>query len=293
MVRWLLIFLGCLSAAEAAPVAVRDDSGAWVRLAAPAQRIVSLAPALTEVLFSVGAGSRIVAVDQASDFPPAAAALPRVGSAVGADLERLVALRPDLVVLWGSGAPARLIQWLRDTGTPVYVSEPRDLEHVAITLERLGRLTGHQPQAVLQAAAFRERIDSIRQRYHKHTPVSVFYQVWGDPLITVNGAQFISEVIGLCGGRNVFAALDASAPHVSIEAVLAQDPGVMVAGVTPGQPDPLAQWRRWPFLRAVRNQHLFLVPADLLQRPSMRLLQGAQRLCEQMAGIGSELSAHR
>lgn len=266
-----------------APVLVRDDGGVPVRLSGPAQRVVSLSPALTETLFHIGAGAVLVGVDRASDYPVAAATLPRVGTVAGVDRERLLALRPDLVLVWRSGVGTGLVQWLRSAGIAVYVSEPGNLDQIAGTMERLGRLTGESERGAAAAAAFRARTASLRHRYRRTDPASVFYQVWHDPLITVNGDQFISQVIQLCGGRNVFAALDQSAPPVSVEAVLAQDPQFLVAGAMERQGDPLAHWRRWPFLRAVRQGNLVSIPADLLQRPTARLLDGAQRLCERMA----------
>ncbi len=297
MLRSLLALACCVlscSAAAAERIAVRDDAGGRVQLQRPAQRIVSLAPGLTELIFSIGAGSRLVGVDRFSDYPPAARELPRVGSATHVDFERLLAARPDLVLLWQSGSPQRLIARLRATGIAVYVSEPKHLDDIALTMERLGRLTGHEPAARAAADEFRRRQENLGSEFGRRQPLSVFYQVWGDPLITVNGTQFISEVISLCGGVNVFAGLANSAPRVSVESVLARDPQVMVAGRTSGDDAPLARWRVWPQLRAVRNRHLFYVPADLLQRPSARLLDGARLLCEQMHGIdASKATAHR
>lgn len=288
----LMTVLAMAAPVPAAPVSVRDDLGEVVRLPQPARRIVSLSPGLTETLFQIGAGDRLVAVDLASDFPAAAAELPRVGSIAGVDRERLLALQPDLVVLWGSGSRAGLVDWLRRSGIAVYVSEPRELDQIATTMERLGRLSGRDQEGTAAAAAFRQRAQSLRRRYHRQPPWTVFYQVWHDPLITVNGGQFISQVIDLCGGSNVFAGLAGSAPQISVEAVLARDPQFLVAGVAAGQSDPLAHWRRWPFLQAVRRGNLIRVPADLLQRPSARLLDGAQRLCAAMR-LASETPSHR
>ncbi len=292
---WALVccVLSC-SAAAAGQIAVRDDAGYRVALQRPAQRIVSLAPGLTELVFSIGAGNRLVGVDRFSDYPPAARELPRVGSATRVDLERLLAERPDLVLLWQSGSSPRLVARLRATGIAVYVSEPKRLDDIALTLERLGSLTGYEQAAQVAAAEFRRRQAKLGREFGRRQPLSVFYQVWGDPLITVNGMQFISEVISLCGGMNVFASLANSAPRVSVESVLARDPQVMVAGRTAGDDAPLARWRVWPQLRAVRDRHMFYVPADLLQRPSTRLLDGARLLCEQMQGIdASKATAHR
>lgn len=292
-----LLMLVCalwLGIAGGAPVVVADDSGQDVRLAAPAARIISLSPGLTELLFQIGAGDRVIAVDQASDFPPAVQDLPKVGTVAGIDLERVLALRPDLVLVWKESGAARLVQWLRDAGIPVYVSSPQRLDQIATTLQRLGRLSGHEPRAVAQAQAFRHRLAQLRARYRRAVPLTVFYQVWNDPLITVNGDQFISELIQLCGGVNVFAALEGGAPRISVEAVLARDPQVMVAGVLPGQGDPLAMWRQWPALRAVRSGALLLLPADLMQRPSTRLLDGAALLCQGLQQITtSEATPHR
>lgn len=297
MVRFLLILLGSAwlgGVLYGAPLVVEDDGGLPVWLEAPAQRIVSLAPGLTEAVFSIGAGERLVAVDSASDYPAAARGLPRLGSGAQVDLERLLALRPDLVLAWQSGSSPRLLARLRAAGIAVYVSEPRRLGEIATTLERLGQLTGRRTAAAEQAATFRRRLRSLQRRYARARPVAVFYQVWADPLITVNGEQFISEVIRLCGGANVFAGLDVSAPRISVEAVLARDPAVIVAGASPAMDNPLAYWRAWPQLRAVRHDHLFEIPADLLQRPSVRLLDGAELLCERLERVaGSELPAHR
>lgn len=297
MRRSLLGLVWCVlacSGARAAQIAVHDDAGDRIALPEPAHRIVSLAPGLTELLFSIGAGGSLVAVDQFSDYPPPARVLPRVGSAASVDLERVLMLRPDLVLMWQSGSSARLIARLRSTGIAVYVSEPHKLEDIADTMERLGRLSGHEESARAAAAAFRQRTAALRERYQRAQPVPVFYQVWDDPLITVNGEQFISEVISLCGGVNVFADLADSAPHVTVESVLARNPQVMVAGTGVGPGKPLARWRIWPQLRAVRYEHLFYVPADLLQRPSIRLLDGARSLCTQMEAVtDSEAAAHR
>lgn len=281
----VMAMLGAAAVAWSAPRTVRDDSGAAVTLPMPAQRVVSLSPGLTENLFHIGAGATLAGVDLASNFPAGAAALPKVGTVAGVDRERLLALRPDLVVVWGSGVRAGLTEWLRAAGIAVYVSEPRTLAQIATTMERLGHLTGHDDQARASAATFRDRVTELRRRYARSVPVTAFYQVWDDPLITVNGDQFISQVLELCGARNVFAALDRSAPVVSVEAVLARDPQVVVAGATPGQPDPLALWRRWRFLQAVRRAHLVSVPADLLQRPTARLLDGVQQLCQRLASL--------
>ncbi len=282
MVFWAVLVVGMLLMSPVqAVVSVTDDMGHEVRLSQPAQRIVSLAPHVTELLFSVGVGGRIVGVVEYSDYPPAAKALPRVGSYNAVDMERILALRPDLVIAWASGNPPALIGQLRSLGLTVFLSEPRSLEDVASNLERLGKLAGTQVTAQPVAAGFRKRLADLRTRYAGRAPVSVFYQVWRRPLTTVNGEHLISKVIRLCGGRNVFADLPALAPKLDIEAVLVADPSAIVAGVrVPGDSEWRQGWLRWTQLRAVKNHHLIAIPADFLQRHTLRILDGAEQLCE-------------
>lgn len=279
----LALALALCSATALSAITVEDDSGETVTLAAPAQHIVSLAPHITELLYAAGAGERIVGVGSYSDYPPAARTLPQVGSHTGIDLERLLALKPDLVIAWQSGNGVRLIERLRGLGLTVFVSEPSRLEDVPRTLEQLGRLADSSAAAQAAAAAFRERQQRLAERYSQRPPLPVFYQIWHQPLMTVNGKQIISQVVELCGGRNVFAELPALAPQLSLEAVLAADPAVIVAsGAGNERPEWLDDWRRWPQLSAVRHGHLFFVPSDLIQRHSPRILDGAQLLCEQL-----------
>jgi iron complex transport system substrate-binding protein len=266
--------------AQAASVRVVDDSGQRVTLAQPARRIVSLAPHVTEILFAAGAGSYLVGAVSYSDYPEAAKKIPGVGSYPNVDLERIVALKPDLVVAWPSGnAPAQL-ERLRALGLTVYRSEPHRIEDVAVNIERLGTLAGTQTVADATAATFRARQRELAQRYRARSPVTVFYQIWHRPLMTINGTHLINQVIALCGGVNVFAGLPALTPILDVEAVLTADPAVIVAsGMDEARPAWLEDWRRWPQLRAVRDRHLYFVPPDLLQRHGPRILDGAEQLC--------------
>jgi iron complex transport system substrate-binding protein len=280
--RWLwLIFLTlCAPALAGAEVAVRDDYGRPLRLDGPAQRIVSLAPHLTELLFAAGAGAQVVGVSEHSDYPPQARRLPRVASATRIDLEAVLALEPDLVVAWPQAATRRAIDRLEALGLPTYRSEPRSLEEVPHTIERFGILTGHTAAAQEAAAQFRRDAAALAARYATRDKVQVFYQVWSRPVITVNGAHLISRVIDLCGGRNVFAQLPLLAPEIDREAVLAADPEVIIAsGAGDLRPAWLDDWQDFPQMRAVRMGQLYAMPADLLQRHSPRILDGAERLC--------------
>jgi iron complex transport system substrate-binding protein len=268
-----------LSPARAEIVAV-DDAGARVTLAQPARRIVSLAPHATELLFAAGAGARVVGVVAGSNFPPAAAGIPVVGDANAIDLERLVALAPDLVVTWPYTTSAQLAA-IRRRGIAVFTSDASTIDGVAVDLERLGTLAGTSDAAAHAARAFRAAIEAARPRAGaSRAPTRVFYEIWGAPIFTIGGHHLISEAIALCGGVNVFANLGVAAPVVDEEAVIAAAPQVIVAGADDARRPPwLDAWRRWPQIPAVRDGRLRVVDANLLHRAGPRFAQGVATLC--------------
>jgi len=294
---WLIFVIVWAPFAHADPdaaIAVRDDYGKLLRLAAPAQRIVSLAPHLTELLFAAGAGSQVVGASAYSDYPPAAKALPRVASAAGVDLEAVLALHPDLVVAWPQAATRRAIDRLEALGLPTYRSEPRTLEDVPRTIERFGTLTGRPSVAREAAQAFRARASQLERGHAARATVRVFYQVWDRPIVTVNGAHLISRIINLCGGTNVFARLPLIAPEIDREAVLVADPEVIIAsGASGARPAWLDAWNDFPQLRAVADGQLYAMPPDLLQRHTPRVLDGAERLCLILDAARAQRNARR
>ena len=267
-------------------VVVTDDLGREVRLAEPARRIVSLAPHVTELLYAAGAGEQMVGAVSYSDYPDAAKGLPRVGGYNKVDVEAVVALRPDLVIGWGEGNRPAERERLQALGIAVFVNDPHSLDDIAHSLERIGQLAGTSKVANAAANDFRERHAALKARYGSQRPVRVFYQVWHSPLMTVNGAHLISEAIRLCGGENVFAALPTLTPRIGTESVLAANPQAIVAsGMDAARPEWLDDWRRWSDLTSVRNEHLFFIPPDLIQRHSPRILDGAERLCGQLEEV--------
>jgi iron complex transport system substrate-binding protein len=276
----LVLLAAGLALAPALALEVVDDSGRTVALAHPAERIVSLAPGLTEILFDIGAGARVVAVSEFSDTPPAARALPRVSRAQGIDLEAIAALHPDLVVVWGTGYPPSLLEALRQLGVPVYVHEARRLEAIAAAVERLGVLTGSTSAAGI-AADFRARLAGLRARYAGRPTVRVFYQVWANPVMTLSGRHVASEVLETCGARNVFASLAQLVATVDAEAVLAARPQLIVTGEA-GAVDhgALDFWKRYPQIPAVAHGQLVTIDADEMDRQTPRVLDAAQNLCE-------------
>lgn len=278
--NWVWLALVLLSSAATAAVSVIDDTGRTVTVARPAQRIVSLAPHVTELLFAAGAGKSVVGVVRYSDFPEAARQVPVVGDFGALDLETLLSMKPDLIVAWHSGNPAAAIQRLLKFNIPLFLSEPRRLEDIATNLERLGLLAGAQTSAATASAELRAQLQQLRASYSGKAPVTVFYQIWDRPLITLNGQHMVSDVLELCGGKNLFAALPVLAPEVSMEAVLAADPEVIIASGSASSADHgLGQWTRRTSLRAVRNRQLYFVEPDIIQRSTPRIVLGAREIC--------------
>jgi iron complex transport system substrate-binding protein len=275
----IALVLASIAGAGSAAVTAVDDEGTAITLPAPARRVVSLAPHITEQLFAIGAGGRVVGTTDHSDFPAEAKDVPRIARAHSVDLERIAALRPDLVVVWGSGFPPGVTASVRRLGFPVFISEPRAIDDVARSLKALGILTGHD--GTRASHAFSEKVAALRARYANRSTVRVFYQVWASPLMTLSGRHVISDAIALCGGRNVFAQLAPVAPQVSIEAVLAADPQTIVTA-EPGAraSDALAMWLQYPSLSATRLGQLHTLDADRINRHGPRLADEIEALCE-------------
>lgn len=294
MKRLVVAVLLLLAPTARAQIAVTDDVGNEVRLEKPAQRIVSLAPHATELLFAAGAGRQVIGAVQWSDYPPQAQQIPRVGGYTTLDLETIVALRPDLLVAYHSGNDPRALERLRSLGFKMYVSEIRSLEQVATGIDRLGRLAGTDAAARQASAAFRERWSRLRGQYADKPRVSVFYQIWNRPLMTINGAHLISRVMELCGGRNVFHDLGVLTPTLNLESVLVADPEAIISGgMGEARPEWVDEWRKWTQLQAVKHGHLFFIHSDLLQRPTPRVLEGAEQLCRMLDGVRQDLAARR
>lgn len=270
-----------------AAVSVVDDGKRTVTLAEPARRIVSLAPHATELIYAAGAGAYLVGVSEYSNYPPEASRLPSVGGVSALDLERVITLKPDLVVVWGSGNSATQIARLRALGIPVFESEPRDFATIASSIERLAQLAGTDAVGRAAADGFRARLEKIRTTYQQRPPVSVFYQIWRSPLMTLNDAHMVSTAIRLCGGENLFGKLPQLAPTVSMEAVLKANPEAIIAS-SGAKDDAFSGWRRFPALTAVARGNLFMVDADVMNRASPRVLDGAEALCQHLESARSK-----
>src|SRR6185295_6687936 len=277
--RFLAVLLA-LQALKCFGVSAVDSDGRRISLERPAQRIISLAPHVTEQLFAAGAGEKLVAVSEYSDYPPEAKRLPTVASSAGVNLESILALKPDLVVAWRLEATASALARLESLGVPVFYSEPRRLAQIPDSIEALGELAGTSATARSVAASLRGELKRLEAEYRSRRPVSVFYQISERPLMTLGGRQFVSDAIELCGGRNVFADSALMAPQVNIESVLAADPEVIITAKTdPSDRSWRAFWRRFPGLRAVQADNLYAVPVNEMHRHGPRAIRATAVLC--------------
>lgn len=279
----VLILIGFFAFPAQAEVCATDDLGNTLCLAEPARRIAALSPGATELVYAAGAGDRVVAVVSFSDYPPEAKQVQSVGSHTRLDLETLVTLRPDLVIGWVTGNPAEQLESIAALDIPVFYIEPRSFEGIASALERLATLAGTGTEGEAIARHFRRGIAELAERHAGADPVSVFYQVWDEPLMTINDEHLIGQVITLCGGVNLFGDLPRDVPRISIESVLVADPEAIVAGgMGEENRDWLIAWEGFPGLSAVKKQNLFFVPPSLIQRPTPRLLEGSRLFCEKL-----------
>lgn len=266
-----------------AAVSAVDSDGRRITLAAPAERIVSLAPHVTEQLFAAGAGSKVVAISEYSDYPPQALKLPRVASSANVDIEAVLAMKPDLVVAWRLEATAKALRRLEEIGITVFYNEPRRLAQIPAMIEAMGELAGTAATSRVLADSLRQEMRRLEKTYSARRPVSLFYQIAEKPLMTISGEQFVSDAITLCGGVNVFAESRIIAPVVNIEAVLAADPeAVITARVDPADTAWQAAWRRFPQMRAVRDGNLYSVPVNEMHRHGPRAIGATRALCERI-----------
>ncbi|MEO8079882.1 MAG: cobalamin-binding protein [Caldimonas sp.] len=289
--------------ATAHALVLADDAGRTIEFARPPQRIVTLAPSLTELVFAAGGGAAVVGTDRFSDAPDAARRIPRVGDASRLDVERVIGLRPDLVIVWRHGNNLRELGQLEAAGIRLFFLEPRRLDDVPRAIERLGVLLGHDSEAKARAATLRESLEQLRRAHRDAVPVSVYFQVWSTPLMTINGEQLINDVIALCGGRNVFAGLAPLVPVISTESVVAADPQAMFTadreegGGAWLKRDPthpaFALWRRQPTLTAVRRGWLFAINGDAISRQGPRIVAGAEAMCSALDTVRHEARAEK
>lgn len=279
------MYLAALMAALAAPAhgatTVRDDGGNTVTLEKPAMRVISMSPHVTELLFAAGGGGRIVGAVNYSDYPEAAKSIPRIGSNREIDLERVIALKPDLIVAWMHNASERQIEMVRKLGVPVFLSDAQTLEGIPENVVRLGQLMGTETVANAAALELRKQLAGLRSRYAGRPVVRTFYQVWDRPLYTLSGKHIITDALRLCAGENIFEKLTVTAPVVSVESVLKEDPEA-IFGTAEKNYGGVSLWKPYTTLTATRNDNLFTVDGDLLNRAGPRMISGTAIMCEKL-----------
>jgi len=284
-IRKFCFVLLFFSLSAKAQVSLPQADGSTLELAAPAKQLITLSPHLTELVFAAGAGKHLVATVEYSEYPEAAVSIPRIGDAFRIDLERVVTLRPDLVIAWDSGNPRQAISQLRLLGIPVWTVEIREPAGIASVIEAIGIASGEQASAARAASNFRQGLDTLSRQYESRSSLDIFYQVDVRPLFTINGQHLISKGLSLCGGHNVFHDQPGLAFHVTHESVIVANPDALFAPVLDNEPDPLAGWLEWPGMKAVKQGALFLLPADNISRATPRLLGALELACNYLDGL--------
>mgnify|MGYP005844608093 CR=1 FL=1 len=245
------------------------------------QRIISLAPHITEMVFSAGAGDRLVGVVAYSDYPKAALDIAIIGGYQAVNIEKIIQLNPDLILAWKTGNRSADIEKLEKLGFTIGYSNPRKLTDISKEIRHYGQLFETQSQANRVASQLEQILQSLKRKQSQLKPVKAYYQIWNHPLMTINGEQFISQAINLCGAQNIFANLPMLVPEVSIESVMKADPEViLLGGLKKMQQGWLKDWQKWGMISAVKNAHIYPLQADTFQRPTARLINGIDDLCE-------------
>ena len=279
-IKRLLLLLLFASTPSFASISVQDDVGNTVTLQQPARRIITLAPHTMELVYEAGGLSYIIGKGSHSHYPPIARYIPEVGDNRQIDIERVLALKPDLLVLWRYGISERQIEQLRKLEIPLFFSDPRKLDAIPDSILRLGKLFDTEKRAQTGADKLRQKLAELKVRYSQRPSLTVFYQVSDRPLYTLSGRHIVSEAISLCGGTNVFATMKTMAPQINVEAVLAKNPDVIIHTSVDSGSDGLAFWKKYPVLKAVQRGHLYSLNPDLLDRPGPRMIDGVRVLCE-------------
>lgn len=277
--------------ASGADIILTQANGETLALPGPAKRIITLAPNLAEILFAAGAGDRLEAVVEYSNFPAQVAGMQRVGDAFRIDLERIVALGPDLVIAWSSGNPQSALKKLEQLGLKVWQVEIRRPEQIAEAVRNMSIAAGTEHIGMAEANRLISKLNKLKSDHIDNAPVTYFYQVASHPLYTINGEHIISRGLALCGGQNVFSQLPALAPQVSPESVILANPQVLLAAQGHEDQAALDIWDEWPRLRAVADGNMFYLPADQISQATPRFLDSLALACDYMDDVRSTNTA--
>ncbi len=285
------LFAGAAVTLFAAAVAARtvsDDLGRTVQVPQAPLRIVSLAPGATEMLFAAGAGAQVIATVEYSDEPPAARRVPRIGDVAAVDMERLVALHPDVVVLWAGGGNPAQREKIAGLRIPIYQQQVARLADIPAAVRRLGALAATTVVAERAAATMEARLAALTATYGARPGrrPSVLLQVWNRPIYTVGGKHLMSDALVLCGARNVFADLPEAGPIVDMESIIARDPDIIVAAAPTGEGAAwVADWTQLTSLSAVRHKRVVAFEDQALSRLGPSVIGATENLCRTLAGV--------
>ena len=267
-------------APAAEEITFTDDLGNTIVLTGTAQRIVSLAPSVTESLFAIGAGGQVVGRTDYCDYPEEVKILPSIGgfSADSISMEAIIALEPDLVI-GGSTYQADVIKALQDAGIPAFVSQPSSLEKIMDALSLYGRVTGHEDEAAAVVGGMQSRIDTVKETVSAipaDQRPTVFYEVWHEPLMSANGKTVVGELIDLAGGVNIFADLPNEYPTISVEQIVEVDPQFIIGPSSHGDQmtaEVIGAREGWGGLSAVKNKAIYIVDGNMVSRASPRIVE--------------------
>ena len=283
--RWLAL-LGAVifaTAVSAAPATrnVPDDTAAQIAVPVDNCRLVSLAPGTTAMLFAAGAGHCLVGTIAHSKEPAEAASVPVIGDAEALDFEQLLALRPTTVVVAVDVVQRVRIDRIRALGIPVYQVHVTTLAQMPESVRRLGALAGTESVANARAATLASELEAMALRYRGHAQVRVLYQIWDRPIYTIGGQHLITDALAVCGASNIFADLATAAPAVTREAAILRDPDLILISAPPASADEwLAEWRKFPSLRAVRDGRVMPYSDERMDRMGPSVIAATASLCE-------------
>ncbi len=290
-VLWVVVFLLFAHASflQASEICVKDDRSRDVCVSEPVKKIISLAPGATELVYAAGAGKHVIAVDEHSDYPPAVSSVPRIGGFPNISVEAIAAMKPDMIVAWGGGNSPKVTSRLESLGIKLFYIDPLTFPDIASAIRRLGKLFGTASHANQQAEEMLARYETLKKQYHAKKPVTVFYEIWNKPLMSISRNQIIGQVIELCGGQNIYADSTIRVPKVSMESLLGRNPQVIVSSNNLKDGKTIEErWAKWSNLQAVKNHHLFTVSGNQISRPTPRALDAAETLCQQLESVRKE-----
>jgi len=291
---FLLIFISTsLCFASDKTISVRDALNNRLSFDAPVTRIISLSPHITELLFLAGAGEKVIGTVEFSDYPDAAKKIPIIGNFNQFDLEKILALKPQLIVVWASGTPARTVSKLQSLGFSLFFSEPRRINQIFYETIQLAKLTDTLEEAKKNVKPYEELYERLLAGYANQKRIRVFYQLWDSPLKTVNKDHIIDEIIQLCGGENIFSDLSNLIPQLDKEVVINKNPFVIIRpDVKRNSTSWQQSWKNFPFLDVVKRNHFYSIPWDLISRQTPRILFAAEELCEYFQFVRQNANPH-